>query len=239
MFFSILAHDLKGPIVNIKSMASLLGNNYSSFKEAQVEQIIAALSQSANSTHKLLIKLLAWSSATTGRTSYNPVSFKLAEEVEHTVSLLNDLAEKKKIRLVKQVSPQDIVFADRNMISTILRNLITNAIKFSYADSDVTIYSKTKDKHIEITVADNGVGMDTDEISRIFRIGFKHSKPGTHNEKETGVGLTLCAELIKINRGEIRIVSNPEKGSQFIFSLPRFSIQKSVTRQSRESIYKA
>jgi len=195
--------------------------HYSNFKVAQIEQIISALNQSATNTHNLLIKLLAWSSATTGRTNYNPVSFSLAEEVGNTVNLLSSIAEEKKIRLVKKVDKHDIVFADRDMVSTVLRNLISNAIKFSYPKSDIRIYSTTKNKHIEVAVADNGVGMDTDEINRIFRIGYRHTKPGTNNEKGTGVGLTLCAELIKTNKGKIRIVSEPEKGSEFIFSLPK------------------
>jgi len=221
MFFSILAHDLKGPIINIKGMTSLLNNNYTNFKAAQVEQIIGSLNQAAINTHNLLIKLLAWSSATTGRTSYNPVSFMLKEEVDHTVALLFNIANKKNIKLVKKIDSQDIVFADKDMVSTILRNLITNAIKFSYPNSDINIFSTTKNNHIEIAVADNGVGMDTDEINRIFRIGYQHTKPGTNNEKGSGVGLTLCSELIKTNKGKIRIVSKPEKGSQFIFSLPK------------------
>lgn len=221
MFFSILAHDLKGPIVNIKTMTSLLNSNYAKLKEDNIVKMIDLLDKSAISTHNLLTKLLAWSSATTGRTIYNPVSFNLEEELDHTINLLSDIAQKKSIKFNKKFDSNNLVFADREMVSTILRNLITNAIKFSYSNSNINIYSATESKHIEIAVADNGVGIDTDEINRIFRIGYRHTKLGTNNEKGTGIGLTLCAELIKINKGNIRIISEPEKGSKFIFSLPK------------------
>lgn len=221
MFFSILAHDLKGPVVNIKGMTSILNDNYKNFKTAQIEQIMSALNQAANNTHSLLIKLLEWSSATTGRTTYNPTTFMLINEVDNAIDLLLNSAKKKKIKLVKKIDAADIVYADKHMVSTIFRNLISNAIKFSYTGSEIIIYSKSKSRLIEIVVADFGVGMNNDEIDKILKIGYRHTKPGTNNEKGTGVGLTLCAELIKTNKGKIRIESKPEKGSKFIFSLPK------------------
>jgi len=220
-FFSILAHDLKGPISTLNGLTNVLDNKYDTFTQVRVKEIIQVMRVSTNNIHNLLNRLLEWSSATTGRIAYRPVSFPVYKEADNVLQLVSNMAANKKLNLVSKIDPDHIVNADPNMVNTILRNLVSNAIKFTPERGRIKLFSDKKENRINIWVADNGIGLSKPEIESVLRIDKRHTKPGTNNEEGTGVGLALCSELLKANKGKLWIESKPGKGSKFYFSLPK------------------
>ena len=169
----------------------------------------------------LLKNLLEWSQAQTGRIKFNPEHADLVDIIDEVLELSNDAAHQKSITIFKDI-PQNIsLVADKEMINTILRNLITNAIKFTNSGGELTISTEQKEKHLIVAVADNGVGMKKEDIDKLFRIGYCHSKEGTNKEAGTGLGLLLCKEFVEMHKGEIWIESEIGKGSIFKFSIPQ------------------
>jgi signal transduction histidine kinase len=150
---------------------------------------------------------------------FNPRKLDLLDLVNENFLLLNKTAEKKQIRLLNEISKPLAVTADEDMLNTVIRNLLTNAIKFSSKGSIITINAVTKDNIVQVSVADSGVGMDQKKIDSLFRLDTPHSTAGTDNELGTGLGLILCKEFIEKSGGKIWVESEEGKGSKFYFSL--------------------
>lgn len=220
-FFSILAHDLRGPLSTLNGLTNTLDDKYDKFTQARVKEIINVMRVSTNNIYNLLTRLLEWSSATTGRITCRPVSFPVYKEADNVLQLVSNMAANKKLNLVSEIDPDHIVNADPNMINTIMRNLVSNAIKFTPERGCIKLFSNKKENRINIWVADSGIGLSKPEIESVLRIDKRHTKPGTNNEEGTGVGLALCSELLKANKGKLWIESKPGKGSKFYFSLPK------------------
>jgi signal transduction histidine kinase len=163
---------------------------------------------------------LQWSLTQTGHISYKPAAIKLSEIINETFNLLLGIAEQKHISLVSSVDENLFVLADENMIKTIIRNLLTNALKFTPAKGRITIKATLQQSMVEITVTDNGIGISEENLEKLFRIDTPVSTMGTENEKGTGLGLLLCKEFIEKHGGKIRAESTEGKGSKFIFTLP-------------------
>ncbi len=170
--------------------------------------------------YNLLEGLLEWSRAQTGRMEYNPILFKLSEEVRKVVELSIKNATLKEISFTAEIDETIIVFADRNMVSTILRNLVANAIKFTNSGNLIKVIAEKKKNEIVVTVLDQGIGMSQEELDSLFRIDIHHITLGTNGEEGTGVGLILCKELVKNNDGKIWAESELGKGSRFSFTIP-------------------
>jgi len=219
-FFSILAHDLRTPITDLMGFTKVLDENYDVFDKSRIKEMIGIMRFSTQNVYDLLSRLLEWSRATTGRISYTPVSFPVYKEVENVLKLMKNIANKKQLRLISKIDPNHSVKADPNMVNTIIRNLVSNAIKFTPEKGSIQISSKKKENRIDISVIDDGVGISKKEINNVLRIDVRHTKRGTNNEKGTGVGLALCNELVKTNKGKLWVKSKPGKGAKFYFSLP-------------------
>jgi signal transduction histidine kinase len=146
---------------------------------------------------------------------------KLYNETEEVFNLLKNNATGKGIKLINELNQQDTAVGDSAMVKLLLRNLISNAIKFSNEGDKIRIYSKTNDKHIEVFVADTGVGIPKEALQNLFRLDMKYSTTGTADEKGSGIGMVLCKEILDKLNGKIRVESEPGKGSTFIFSLPQ------------------
>jgi len=164
--------------------------------------------------------LLEWSRAQTGSLENIPENFDLFGIVAENISLLQSTADKKQIKLSFNLPKGTIVYADRNMINTVIRNLITNALKFTEKDGKVMVYVAHENNFVIVTVEDTGIGIRAEKIPVLFRIDVNSSTPGTEKEKGTGLGLILCKEFIEMNGGKIWVESQPKVGSKFIFSLP-------------------
>ncbi|WP_299579040.1 PAS domain S-box protein [uncultured Sunxiuqinia sp.] len=218
--FSIIAHDLKSPFNSIIGFSSLLADKVEIQNFTGIGKYVQIIQQSAQNAMDLLLNLLEWSRSQTGRTQYNPEQTDCVSLIEEATLLLSDVAEQKSISLVKDLPLKAPVYADHYMISTILRNLITNAIKFTKPGGQVTISAQQNAKEVTITVADNGIGMEPDALQKLFRLEESFSTPGTVNEMGTGLGLILCKEFVEKHQGKITVESEPGKGSRFQFTIP-------------------
>ena len=227
-FFSIIAHDLKNPLNALNGFASLLKEEYDEYSEEERKEIIQNIILSTENMSKLLQNLLEWSRSQMGRLSFNPEVFDIQELIKENVSLLNSQAASKHITLKHEGSGQsEKVFADKKMISTVLRNLISNAIKFTYPNGNVRIKTSRQNVYFKVEIEDDGTGMTRDEINKIFNIGEKYKKTGTSNEKGTGLGLILVKEFVEKNGGTLEVDSEIDKGSIFAFSVPGSSNEAS------------
>ncbi|NOX17905.1 MAG: tetratricopeptide repeat protein [Chlorobi bacterium] len=220
-FFSIIAHDLKNPFMGLLGYTELLYKNYDSLSEEDIKEAVKSMYNMSRNLFDLLEGLLEWSRAQTGRMEYNPSLFKLIEESTNVVELFIGNATEKRITLVNDIPQSLLLYADRKMVNTILRNLVANGIKFTKPGGSVKICAEETEKEVTVCVEDTGIGMSEEELGSLFRIDIHHTTLGTENEAGTGVGLILCRELVKINRGRIWAESEINKGSKFKFTLPK------------------
>ncbi|HEX2984983.1 MAG TPA: PAS domain-containing sensor histidine kinase [Ignavibacteriales bacterium] len=220
-FFSILAHDLKTPFHSLLGFSEYLINYSSEMSMEELQEFSASMHKSTQKVFNLLENLLQWSRFQTGRFTFTPSRWKIYDLIEQVIELYSDSAKQKKIRIDNLVDKEHYVFADSNMANTILRNLLSNAIKFSFPGGSVQISSVEKPIYIEITVSDNGKGMSKETLKNLFKIERKVSTEGTAKEMGTGLGLIICKEFIKKNKGMIKAESREGKGSVFTFTLPK------------------
>ncbi len=218
-FFSIIAHDLKSPFNGIMGFSELLLNQISEKDYEGIDEYAKIIGQSSRRAMDLLTNLLDWSRAQTGRMEFNPENLDLADLIEEHKMLFDAIAGQKGIT-IKKVLPHEIsVFADRQMISTVLRNLISNAIKFTKEGGEVKISTEKRTNEILIFVSDNGIGISPERLEKLFRIDESDSTSGTNNEKGTGLGLILCKEFVENHGGKIWAESEEGKGSVFYFTI--------------------
>ncbi len=219
-FFSIIAHDLKNPFNAIIGFSNLLYEAYDNFDEQQRKSFIKNICDASESTFKLLQNLLEWSRTQTGTFEYIPEVIDLSIITNENISVLKSSADNKKIKIKSSIPYNSIAYADENMAKAIIRNLISNAIKFTNEGGNVDISVRKEKNMMQVTVADNGTGISKENISRLFRIDDPYKSPGTANEQGTGLCLILCKEFVEKNGGKIWVESEIGKGSNFIFTLP-------------------
>ncbi|NOU17885.1 MAG: tetratricopeptide repeat-containing sensor histidine kinase [Bacteroidales bacterium] len=220
-FFSIIAHDLKNPFNALLGFSQLLERNYDTYTKTEIKEYINVIYESSQSLFKLLDNLLQWSRTQTGSITYNPEIFNLLPVIKQEITYLQFYADKKKIAIKVTVDSTISAFADKNIISTVIRNLINNAIKFTNSNGKVEIRAVETINEIEVSIADTGVGIDVDDLEKLFQLNSSISNKGTANEEGTGLGLLLCKEFIERNGGRIWANSNKGKGSTFYFTLPK------------------
>ena len=218
--FSIIAHDLKGPFNSILGFSDLLCSNIYDYDNKKNERFANIINTSAKNTLVLLENLLDWAKTQTGQIEFKPERLILEKAILEIVNVLNSSASIKSIKLKVSISDDIEVFADQNMLMTILRNLVSNAIKYTNTGGVVKLYATIISNQIEITVADNGVAMDKETISKLFRLDINHTTNGTANEKGSGLGLILCKEFVEKHGGKIWVESKRGVGSKFKFTLP-------------------
>ncbi len=220
-FFSIIAHDLKNPFNSILGCSDLLLMDYSNYDKEEVLTLIKMINDASKQAHNILDNLLNWSRAQTGRMSHEPAAIDVYDTIESVFQLYNGNAREKNITLQNKIKPGTLVFGDENMVSTILRNLVSNAIKFTKPRGKVTVGSKRHKGQNEILVTDTGIGIPEEILVKLFQIGENVIRSGTANEEGTGLGLVLCMEFAERNNGTIKINSRPGKGSTISVLLPR------------------
>jgi Signal transduction histidine kinase len=219
-FFSIIAHDLKSPISSITALTEQMLENYEHMPE---EKKKTWLSKSLNSTkllYELLENLLIWSRSQIGMLEINPQEINLDETIDRIFNIYRNYASNKSILLVKKVNPTLTVTADNMMLETVLRNLTSNAIKYSFENGSVTIEAKKTKHHVKILVSDTGVGIRPERREALFAMDNNAFTLGTAGEKGTGLGLRICKEFIEKHNGKIWIDTETEKGTSVIFTIP-------------------
>ena len=221
-FFSIIAHDLKNPFNTVIGLSELLLYRYDSYDDEKIKEFIGQINKFSSNAYNLLDNLLQWARSQTGRIKVNKAQINICKLVEDNFFLLQDKAEEKEIDLVNEVNGSTIFWADKNMITTVIRNLISNAIKFTPEKGEIKVISEEIDDEMaKIAVIDNGVGIEASEIPKLFDITTNYTREGTNAEKGTGLGLILCKEFIEKNDGEIWVESEKDMGSAFNFKLPK------------------
>jgi signal transduction histidine kinase len=221
-FLSIVAHDLRSPFSSIIGILELLKLSLRKFNKNEVEEYINIVYNSANNTLSLLDNLLIWAVSQNKEKNFNPVKINLYELLREEIESLRTLARQKQVSLSHTIEPGLNVTADLQMVKTILRNLINNAIKYTNTNGKISINACELKQFVEVTVKDNGIGISAENQRKLLKIDSFHSTPGTHKEKGTGLGLLLCKEFIELHGGNMRIESEAGKGSRFSFTLPHY-----------------
>jgi two-component system sensor histidine kinase/response regulator len=219
-FFSIIAHDLKNPLSVISNMSSHLLRNHREFSEEKKVAYIQLINESSHILYKLLENLLEWSRAQTGNLNFEPKEFDLHELSTNNLALFEEQAREKSIDIEAYIEENSFITADYNMINTVMRNLISNALKFTYPGGKVKVFSKRENGTYSLFVSDTGIGIGSDDLKKLFRIDVSHSTLGTENEEGTGLGLILCKEFIDKHNGIIEVESKIGEGTTFIVKLP-------------------
>jgi PAS domain S-box-containing protein len=219
-FFSIIAHDLKNPFNAILGFSNLLFEAYDNFDDTQRKTFIKNICDASGSTFKLLQNLLEWSRTQTGKIEINPEKVDINIAVQENIAVLKSAAEGKKIKIRTKIPQNTFVFADDNMVKAVIRNLLSNAIKFTGTGGSVEISTLNSGSEIEVSITDNGLGIEPENLPRLFRIDDQFKTKGTHDEQGSGLGLILCKEFVEMNGGKIWVESKSGKGSSFKFTLP-------------------
>ncbi len=219
-FFSIIAHDLKNPFTCLLGSTELLNEKIGQMDNDRIRELAQVLNDSAKSGYAILQNLLDWSRSQTGLIKFNPEIIDLKNLVKENISEFSLFSAKKEIDVVSEILEDMQIYADKNMINAVLRNLLSNAIKFTPRFGTILICAVINDGEVIISVKDTGIGIPEENISELFRIDTKFTRPGTNKEQGTGLGLKLCKEFIEMQGGKIWVKSNINEGSEFIFSIP-------------------
>lgn len=219
-FFSIIAHDLKNPFTSILGLTGLLNDGFEELSVAEQKEFIRNLHESSRNLYNLLENLLHWARSQTGRITPAPEFIDVGELLKSAGVIFSNAARSKKIDFSFQCNRQANVFADRGMLETVLRNLISNAIKFTPEGGTVEVSTLLNNSYVSITISDTGTGMSNAEVQNLFKAGVRMQKMGTANENGSGLGLILCHEFIQMNHGDIEVESSPGRGSRFTVKLP-------------------
>jgi signal transduction histidine kinase len=220
-FFSIIAHDLRGPFAGFLGLTELLAEEIEELDKDEIQFAAADMRKSAKNLNRLLDNLLEWSRMEQGLIPFSPKENNLADVVSDCVSPLQEMAAKKDIRIESNINKNIKIYADQNILQSVIRNFLTNALKFTPRNGIVKIEAREDLENTIISIADNGIGMDAKMAENIFHLDIKTNRIGTENEPSTGLGLILCKEFVEKHNGKIWVESEENKGSIFHFNFPR------------------
>lgn len=223
-FFSIIAHDLKNPLATFIMTAEVLSSSWESFDENEKKELIENIKINSRNLLQLLENLLTWARSQSDKIEINKIRFDLHQTAVETLNLLSITAQNKGIELHIEIKENTFVYADYYMISTVIRNLISNALKYTKQGGSVILSvdfpDNDEEKFIKLSVTDSGVGMDKSDSDKLFRVDVRQSTAGTNDEKGTGLGLLICKDFVEKNGGRIWVQSEKGKGSIFNFTIP-------------------
>ncbi len=235
-FFSIIAHDLRSPFTALLGHTELALSSFETLRAEEVKNHITQIKTSAEAVYALLGNLLAWVRVQRGMIDYQPIDFPLHQLIEEVFQFLASSAEHKQIVLDAHIPATIMVHADRNMLNTVIRNLVSNALKFIYPGGSITISARQRGTTVAIAVSDTGTGIPEAMLPNVFRVDIKTTSIGTDGEQGTGLGLPLCKDLIEKNGGRIRVKSTPGQGATFELTLPCSPDSCHTPRMSSEQI---
>jgi signal transduction histidine kinase len=222
-FFSIIAHDLKNPFLSLMGFSEILTHKSRQLSIAEIEEFSNLIHESAKNAHSLLQNLLTWSQSQTGKLKFQPQEMNIMLMADNCLESVKLLASQKQISLEKDYMQMPTMYEDVNMLNTVIRNLLTNAVKFTNEGGTVKLYLKTEEDEAVIIVEDNGIGMTEDELTKLFRVDVSNKLIGGNaapGSKGTGLGLILCKEFVQRHGGTISVTSKSGKGSSFMVRLP-------------------
>jgi len=221
-FFSIVAHDIKSPLIALVKFTGIFKKQYHRLSEKQIKESIEDIHSTLNNSYNYLTNLLNWSRFQIGRFEFNPAKINISELIDENIKYFELNTSEKAINILGHYEKQIYAYADYEMISIVLRNLISNAIKFTNKGGNINISVLQNEQQITIEVEDDGVGMKKASLEKMFHIEIIEKTKGTENEDGTGLGLILCKDLVNKNGGDITVESSPGIGSKFYFTIPNF-----------------
>ena len=220
-FYSIIAHDLRGPLGSIMTMTGMLADETEDFTDEERKEFAINLKDSAYNTYQLLEQLLEWTRMARGLTDYKPGLLLLKYVVVDSLKVFAETARAKTVELTIDIPLNLSVFADLNMFQTIIRNLVSNSLKFTPQGGRITIETNpVSNNFVEISVTDTGIGMGSEMLKNLFSLDVNSKRPGIDGEHSTGLGLLLCKEFVERHGGEIKVESQEKKGTRFRFTIP-------------------
>lgn len=220
LIFSIIGHDLRSPFNSILGFVNLLTEEWEDFTETERRDFIKNIKTSAENAFNLLQNLIEWIRLQQGKISFYPKNLSVNPIVKEVIELMKPSAAQKSISLTSAIPGEIMARGDENMFRTVIRNLVSNAIKFTNHHGGISIEASEKNDFVELSVHDNGIGMDEKNLKQLFTMHETRTSPGTANEKGCGLGLLICKELVEINHGKIQARSQPGVGSTFVISFP-------------------
>ena len=219
-FFSIIAHDLKSPFMALKGYSGIIEDSFDSLDQTQLREMVNKIAVSSEEAHGLLENLLQWAIIQSGAIRVKWEIFNLRELVLEAFDLMKVNAKVKSVSLECDIVPNIWVEADRNMIATVLRNIISNGIKFAkQGEGKVFLDARLKHGKVELSISDNGIGIGEEHIRKLFATDIYFTEKGTSNERGTGLGLGLCKEFVTMNSGDIEVASTKGEGTTFTITL--------------------
>ncbi len=220
-FFSIIAHDLRGPVTGLAGITELLYKETGSCHDENIKELVELLHTTSVQVVDLLFNLLEWARIQMNAISFEPDNLLLKPVVDKAVRTFRNAIQDKNLTVSADLDETVLAYADVNQLGTILRNLISNAIKFTPTGGSVTLTATRTDQHqIRLAVADSGIGMGPELLEKLFRLDQKVSRPGTEGETSNGIGLLLCQDLVKRQGGQLFVESAEGSGTTFSFTLP-------------------
>ena len=233
-FFSIIAHDLRSPFNVFLGFTKIMAERTDTMPLNKIQEMAVLMNSAATNLYSLLEKLLEWSQMQHGSIPFNPVSIPLAHKIKEVVDPFIGSAQRKEIEVSLDITAYLEVVADDHMLETVIRNLISNAEKFTPRGGKITIAAKPMpDNSVEISIKDTGIGMSRALIDNLFRIDVQTNRKGTEGEPSTGLGLIICKDFIEKNSGKIWVESEEAKGSTFKFTIPIFNQQINEISKSK------
>ncbi|MFA3782029.1 ATP-binding protein [Melioribacteraceae bacterium 4301-Me] len=224
--FSIVAHDLRSPFYSLLGFTQLLRDEFDNTPDEEKKEYIDNIAVSLKNLLALIDNLLTWARINMNKVNFEPDIIYLDYVIKKVIDSLKFAAHQKSISIINNCPPEQKVYADSNMIETVIRNLVSNAIKFTHENGKVEINVKDQKENILIEIKDNGIGMDETSLSSLFQNNSNRSSSGTKNEQGTGLGLIICKEFIEKNNGKLNIQSKVGEGSTFSFTLPKNNNQQ-------------
>ncbi len=218
--FSIIAHDLQSPFMGIAGLSEMINESAKRNENKEIAEYSEMISDTSVKTSNLLLNLLDWAKSQKGDLKLNPQQINLDDFVDETISLMHDHRQRKQIELKKN-NTDILLYADPNCLKTVLRNLLSNALKFTPESGSVSIFSEDKNEEVLVAISDTGIGIEEEHISRIFDENSYFTTKGTSKEKGSGIGLSLCKDLINRHNGKMWVESEKNKGTTFYFTLPK------------------
>jgi len=220
-FLSIISHDLRNPLNAQIGLSDLLYKDYDILNYSERKEIIETIRKSSKGTYELLENLLQWALSQRGLIDINYQKISVSDLLKNNVESLKSIANKKNIRIKYNNICTNFAISDKNTISLVVRNLMTNSIKFTGKGGVIKILDREVADEIIVSIEDNGTGISNEDIDKLFRIDIQKSTVGTSKEKGSGLGLILCKEFVEKNNGRIWVERNKNVGSKFSFSLPK------------------
>ncbi|MFH0736365.1 MAG: PAS domain-containing sensor histidine kinase [bacterium] len=219
--FSIIAHDLRSPFQGLLGYGQLLETNFFDLEKTEIMDIVGSINSSLKSLYYLIENLLQWSRLQAEGFSFNPVKINVSEKCDFIIKTFLLNIQNKQLNVINNIDTKIEIMADENMINSVIHNLLSNAIKFSKPNCKIYLESEKDNNFINISIVDSGIGINEENLKKLFKIEQGFSLPGTANEKGTGLGLLLCKEMIELHGGSIKVKSKENIGSEFTFSIPQ------------------